>query len=235
MRLAWSEVVSANAPQGNAAHYGNHFTIEDATMRETILTDDEVIDVTTTVRRRPRRVDWSDIETTVEYDDCYSESPWESCDGYEHDVQWLRHPDDNEQCQRGYGWSSANRQAFVITIDDSIVINKWGHTRRPGESKQTWLERVAFYKAQTIDQLVKWYSDGWEWYVASASYGDYRESVGGIDSYSYAEQMAEDELRWEVAATLERAGFIIQNKPEPKPDYSKLDAARDRFKRQLTC
>lgn len=206
-------------------------------MRETILTDDEVIDVTTTVKRQPRRVDWNDIETSVEYDDCYTDAPWESCDGLEHDVQWLRYgADDWQREARGYGWSDANRQAFLITIDDSIVIDKWGHTRLAGESKQSWLERVAFYKAQTIDQLVKWYSHGWHWYVAQASYGDYRESVGGIDCEKYAQQMANDELRAEVATQLEQAGFIVENWPaSDRPHYSKLDAARDRIKRQLTC
>lgn len=157
-------------------------------------------------------VDFEDIARNVEYEDYY-EAPWDAWDGWEHSVDWNPEYDD----ARGYAWCTWKRKYCRITIDDSTVIDKWGFTQRHGEAKQVWLERVARVKRDKIDQLVEWYQNGWEWYVAVAEWNDYSDCVGAIYSEDYAEETAL-ECALVVASQMERDGYIVTNKPEWQDD-----------------
>lgn len=202
-------------------------------MREVIATDDELIVVETTIKRKRKRIAWESIGTEVVPDYDNGESPWDSCDGLEHEIDWLRSCPDEYGDAENVGYSDSNRQYFRITIDDSTVRAKWGiPAKYQGASRQVVAEYIARAKARTIAQLVRWYSHGWEWYGAKASYGDCETSVWGIDSADYAQELADDELRWEVARELEQAGHTVTGKPEPR-SYSRVDSMRDRIKRQL--
>ena len=183
-------------------------------MLETFTTDTEIIEIETRITRRKRIVDFSEITTRVEYDQFDSRAPWEDCDGWEHEVVWSPSTYDYEglEHRQGYGWSDANRGRFLLSIDDDDIIKKWGFTRLNGESKQVWRERVARVKAGAIEQLKKWYTNGWQWYGGIAEYGDYEESCWGCESEEWAMEVAQ-ECALEVAYRMEEDGYTITNKP----------------------
>lgn len=197
------------------------------TASDTLLTDRKII------MEHNQIINFADIAQSIEYDDCNNEAPWESCDGWDHSIKWLS-TDSNYDIKysRGYGYSSANRQNFLITINDSDIIDKWGLTRRNGESKQVWLERIAKIKQNALNQLVRWYEEGWTWYRAFAEYDIYSDSIGGIDCYEYAEECA-TECALEVAAQMENNGYIVEGKPEPV-HYNYADVFKYRIQYNLT-
>lgn len=196
---------------------------------------DRMVTVETTFREGPICIDYDDIVTSINHDDWMGEAPWESCDGWDHETRKLGYYDHDGLFEsRGYAQTDWNNPNVLIEIDDDDIVDKWGHTRRDGEAKQVWLERVARVKRNALDQLVKWYSDGWEWFAAGAEYGDYSDGIGGIDSYSYAEEMAE-ECRREVAAQMELDGYTVTGKPDPPKPYNRVDAFRDSIRRNLNC
>ncbi len=200
------------------------------------VTDEKVITTSVTVTETDRIVQFDDIlaSVTVEYDEWMSEEPWDHCDGWEHDyerVGYNHHVGIRDS--RGYGWSNANRESFLITVSDD-QIKEWGnydyyHAR--GCSKQVAAELVAEVKRDALDQLVKWHSDGWNWYRTIGEYEGYVGSVGGIDCPDHAEEMRY-EIADEIAADMEADGYIVEGKHNPHR-YSKLDAAKDRFRRNL--
>jgi len=95
-----------------------------------------------------------------------------------------------------------------------------------------WRERVARVKRDAIDQLVKWYSDGWEWWLAVAEYQEYMHCLGGIDDADYAEEVAL-ECAFEVAAEMESDGYIVTNKPEPKNHFDRHAGFKWKLKQNL--
>lgn len=204
---------------------------------QTILSADKVITVTTSVEVTERIVDWNDIEARAEVDEYESDAPWEHADGWEHEARWLRRSElehEEQENAQGYGWSYTNRENFLITLSDDTV-RAWGFSDTefyPGASKQVSRELFAAVKAKNLAQLVKWYTDGWQWYTAVAEYGDVSHNVGMIDSEEYAEEVAETELRGEVADELEAGGYIIVNRPEPDK-WTPARHLRDKIRRNL--
>ena len=186
---------------------------------QTVLTKDKIVRVETIVTESDRVVDYDDIleSVSVEYDEWFHDAPWEHCDGLEHDynrIGW--YAVDDVRGSRGYGYSDANRESFVITIDDDQV-KEWGnydYHRARGCSKQVARELTAQEKRNTLDRLVRWYSNGWEWYSVQGEYKDYIAGVGGVDCPEYAET-----LRWEIAdeiaAEMESDGYIIEDRHNP--------------------
>lgn len=195
------------------------------------LTEHEII----TTTARSRYVDWNDIEARVEYDDDNSETPWYSCDGWEHEFVGIRRFD--ERARDGHAY--VNRAARdggcgFIVVDDAQVI-AWGcKSPYTGASRQACFEYRAQVKRRAVEQLVQWYENGWEWFRAVAEWEGRFDALHGIDCEKYAAECAE-ECRWILANELECEGFIIRNRPAPKPPYSRVEAMRDRIRRQLTC
>ena len=181
-------------------------------------------------------VDWDDIEGSIEPDD-WNDAPWDDCDGWDHETRKLGYYDhDGIKESRGYARTQWNDPNVLIELDDDDIINTWGHTRRAGESKQVWLERVARIKRSALDQLVKWYECGWYVWVACADHGDYTDSLGCIyDDDGCSDYLDECviECRLEVAAQMENDGYIVENKPESTRTYNKIDHHRDRIRRNL--
>lgn len=205
-------------------------------MQERILTADKIVTVSTTTTVENRAVNYDDIECSVEIDDFMSEAPWEHCDGWEHEADWLRYPTDEQRNMQGFGYSDSNRKYFLLSIDDDTVSKRWGCNGYPGASKQVVKEAIAAVKKQAMAQLVKWYSDGWEWYTACAEFNDkeYVNYLGGIDDDDYARECAEGDCRSEVVHEMERDGYIVTNQP-PRKEYSAVDSMRDRIRRNLAC
>lgn len=201
--------------------------------KQTVLTEEHVITVETIVSVADRRVSWDDIETSIEYDD-RCEAPWDECDGFEHEFEReTYHDDERRRDSHAYvNRSPRDGGSGWIVIDDATVIDKWGCVGPAGCSRQVRAESIARAKRQTIEQLVKWYENGWQWYGARAQFGEYEDSVWGIDSEEYAVEVAETEMRWEVAAQLEENGFIVADKPAPRI-YNPVDVMRNRIRRNL--
>jgi len=208
--------------------------------QQRILTADKIVTVTTTVRTENRVVDFSEIKTSVSVDDWMTEAPWEHCDGWEHEAEQHGSKSDfalydtiggNISELQGFGYSVNNREYFLITIDDDTVANRWGCNGYPGASKQVVRESIAEAKRAAIKQLVEWYENGWEWYNADAEYGEFQDSLGGIDSYDYAQECA-DECARNVAHEMEQAGYVVENIP-PAKQYSRVEMMRDQIHRNL--
>ena len=185
-------------------------------MNKTILTSDKVITVTTIVKEYDRVVQFDDIldSVNIEYDDWVGQEPWNECDGWEHNADRVRYDrDDDRRGARGY---VAGRDPVHITVDAD-----WGnydYFRANGCSKQVARELTAQIKRDAIDQLVKWYSDGWEYYFVNGEYQGYFDSVGSIDSYEYAKECKID-VAGKIAAQMENDGYIVEGYHPP----NKLD------------
>lgn len=198
--------------------------------------DETIITTVTTVTETDRIVDYDDIlaSVSVEYDEWFHDAPWDCCDGLEHEYERIgyNHHDDWSR-SRGCGWSDANRERFVITISDD-QIKAWGnydYYRAHGCSKQVARELTAQVKRNTLDQLVKWYSNGWEWYTVHGDYLGYAASVGGVDSYEYAETLRY-EIADEIGDSMLEDDYVIHNRHNPH-EHNKLQYAKDRYKRNL--
>lgn len=200
------------------------------------VSDEKITTTSITVTETDRIVQFDDIleSVTVEFDEWFSEAPWEWSDGWEHDYESVgyNHHDGVEE-SRGCGYSDANRERFLITVSDE-QIKEWGnydYYHNSGCSKQVAAELVAQVKRDALDQLVKWYSNGWEWYLTGGEYKGYTAGVGGIDCPDHAEEMRY-EIAGEIATNMEADGYIVEGQHNPH-EYDKLDATKDRFKRNL--
>lgn len=200
---------------------------------ELLVRDEKIVRIETT--EFDRVVDFDDIVGSIKPDDWTGETPWDNYDGWDHEFSDCNaYSHDDAGYARGYVVGDRNRASGFIEIDDADIVDKWGHTRRDGESKQVWLERVARVKRDALEQLVDWYSNGWSCLLACADHGDYTDSVGGIyddiDS-DYIKEMVL-ECRLEVASRMESDGYIIQGKPERVP-YNRIDAFKARIRHNL--
>ena len=204
-------------------------------MLELLVRDDKIVRVETTVHDRV--VDFEDIAGRAAPDEWSHEAPWEDCEGWEHETRKLGYWDhDGLEESRGYARTGWNDPNVLVELDDDTIVDKWGHTRRDGESKQVWLERVARIKRSALDQLVKWHSDGWYVWCACADYGDYSESVGGMYDDDGCSDYVEEtvlEMRMEIAAQMESDGYTVENQPEPPSPYNRIDQERARIRRNL--
>ena len=202
-------------------------------MNQTILTNDKIIRVKTTVVEEDRIVDFNDIETGVAYDEWFNDAPWDVCDGWEHEfteARQLNHEGYREAI--GYvGWGPNSTDGLIVITDAQVI--EWGCVGYRGCSKQVRAESIARAKRKAMIQLVKWYEHGWSYYTAEATYGEYTDSCCGIDCEVYAETVAQ-ECAYNVAALMEDDDYIIVNRPEITP-YCKVEALRDQIRRQLDC
>jgi hypothetical protein len=73
---------------------------------------------------------------------------------------------------------------------------------------------VAQSMRNRIDQLVKWYENGWEWWFCACEFNGCSASVGGIDDYDYASGECSTEVAMEITRQLEKDGYEVIGKPE---------------------
>jgi hypothetical protein len=107
------------------------------------------------------------------------------------------------------------------------------HAER-GASKQVIAEMIAQDRRRTLDQLTKWYEQGWEYWVACCEFEDYRESLCGIDSLDYAQEVCQ-ELALEVASQMEKDGYVVTGQPLPEKRFRgwTRDGFRENLRRNL--
>lgn len=191
-----------------------------------ILTSDKIIKVETIVTESDRVVDFQDIldSVSVNYDEYMDDAPWDNCDGWEHSVRSIDH--DGERASRGCYHRDRHNNG-IIEIDDSTITDCWGHNGYPGCSKQVRAELIAQVKRNALDQLVKWYEEGWSYYSVQGEYDGYEASIHGIDDYGYADSEVREDIASEIAYQMESDGYIIENLPLRK-EYIAVDNYRQR-------
>lgn len=164
-------------------------------------------------------IDFDDIldKTQVVYDEYDSDTPWDRCDGFEHTVERSHRVEGDAESMRGYCWCDSRRERIVIRLPEGEDYGLYKWHRERGASKQVAREAVAAARRNTLDMLVKWYSDGWEWYGVKCDFEvlgeEYNDSIWGIDDPDYAENEVKPDVAYNVAAELEKAGFTIVNRP----------------------
>jgi len=179
--------------------------------------------------------------TEVVYDNHYTEAPWDNCDGYDHEVETAPHcsysasPLRDAAEMRGYCFRHGNLEHVVITLsdDDHGIFNR---QRSMGATRQVAREAVAADRRRTLDQLVEWYSNGWEWYGVRCDFSllgqDFGASVWGIDDNNYAINVVVPEIADEVADQLEKADFTVTGRPEREP-YSSRESKQSGIRHNL--
>jgi len=191
------------------------------------------------VESAPAVVEFDDIlgATKVVYDECVSDAPWEMCDGFEHTVVSPSRVDGDAKRMRGYCWHSGDRERVVIQLPEGEDYGLYKWHRERGASKQVAREAVAAERRRTLDLLVKWYSDGWQYWGVKCDFEvlgeEFHDSVWGIDDEDYAEREVVSEIADNVAAELEKAGFTVNSRPERVYSSRADKQARLRYNLQL--
>lgn len=171
----------------------------------------------------PAIIDYADVAAggRVEVEE-ESETPWDHCDGYEHDVlqrnrahEVLAGCDDLRQV-RGYFCGRYN-EAGIIRLTGRCRQKDWEYYRQRGFARQVAAEAIASAVRHTLDQLVKWYEDGWQWYYACCEFEvdgrDYSQGCGMIDDEEYAARDVLPDMIKEVVQALEAEGYTVINQP----------------------
>lgn len=178
-----------------------------------------------TVTIEPAEVPWSDIldAVTVEPDTDMTDAPWDNCDGWEHTAEPLRYYD-AEHCEaRQNSTRYVNRATrdggdVWLTLDlDKAGLPDWRYFHAKGASKQVAHELAAMQVRSAYKQLADWYSNGWEYWYVSAELKGCHAGCGGVDDYQYATGEMTEEIAHELAADLERNGYLVTDKPAPVP------------------
>ncbi len=127
-------------------------------------------------------------------------------------------PHYNESDVAGSGY---DRFLVIVTREQAA---KWGIYEFVGNgqvSRQVAYERAEAIRRKAIDQLVRWYDEGWSYWGVVCEYLHYEESVWGIDDYDHAEGEAADDMARQVAHAMRKDGFEITGVPEPEPAWKR--------------
>ncbi len=207
------------------------------TATTTIRTGDVLVHTTVTTEVESAHVDFDDILAAVKVspDESMSgEAPWDWCDGFAHTAERLSRFDegrDTADQRRGYCYSDGHRERIIITAQWDTDLYRW--YRDNGASRQVAREMVALSLRKRLDQLVKWYTNGWEWWYCGGEYKGCSDGVGGIDDYRYAHDEVRRECAENIAHQLEQAGYVVAGKPTPNGADTRQQK-RDRFRRNRT-
>jgi hypothetical protein len=166
----------------------------------------------------PACVDFRDIleATTFEEDDFCGE-PWANCDGYEHTSI---EPDSLPVSQWGaatrgyYRPRSYNGHSGLLVLDDTEQATSYEYYRSRGASKQVARECIAANIRHTLDQLVEWYADGWQWYGSKCEFEGYEDSLWGVSTLD-DEDYTRNEVASQVASQMQSDGYTILNWSHP--------------------
>lgn len=195
----------------------------------------------------------------VEPDDD-ARAPWNDLDGWEHhlltqdafetkvyETTHVNHKwSDEDYCRERYrkmredfkvgcGYFATDRGDRKWIVLDYDVSANFDYMRSRGASKQVARELAAAERRRSIQQLVKWYENGYEsWYVSGSYRG--RESSVGWDDEDTAATEGIRHVADEIASELERDGYIISGEP-PEPKRFKNgytpEGMKDRITRQM--
>lgn len=198
-------------------------TVTNRAHSRAILADRGVIqEVAVTVTEAPIEIAWADLikACRLEPDDV-PETPWREDDAYSHTVTQAY--GETDHLRRGYVRYSEHIGRFngpsVVELSSDWETNEGAYLRKHyrdlGASKQVVAEKAAEAKRRMLDQLVEWYTRGWEWWCAVCEFGGHVESLGMIDTDDdkYILGDVYPELAEEVASALEDEGHVITGRP----------------------
>jgi len=179
---------------------------------------DHFVHTTVMVTTETIEVDFNDIVEAVQVDpdECFGETPWDMCDGYDHTATSINRMDAHRyemESARGYCWHGGDRERVIITMAEHVDTDLFKWYRDQGASKQVAAEMVALSLRKRLDQLTHWYEHGWQWWYVHGQYRGYEDSVGGIDDYGYARDSVREEIAMNITAALEDDDYIVTNKP----------------------
>jgi len=207
-------------------------------MRNTFRHGDTMI----AVESQPATIAFDDLlAATKIVADNENTTPWDNCDGFEHTATPERRLPDEMGGRKMQGSVYSNREHLVIQLPAGEDYGIYQYMREHGASRQVAREAVAAGRRQTIDQLVKWYSDGWEWYGVQCEFevlgNEYEASLWGIDNPDYAEREVKEEMAHEVARQLEKAGYTVTGQPDRQGPYLKhrREVKQERLTRNLAA
>lgn len=195
-------------------------------MRNTFRHGDTMI----TVESRSATIAFDDLlaATEVVCDEDESLTPWEHSVGFEHTAtpeRRFRNEADTREMQ-GSVYCNGHRERLVIELPKDEDYGIYQYMRARGASKQVACEAVAAERRRTLARLVKWYSEGWEWFGVRCRFAvlgdEYEDSLWGIDDPQYAENVTE-EIALNVAAQLEEAEYTVTDKPEHRQGWTRAD------------
>lgn len=174
------------------------------------------------------------VENTDDYD-----SPWDRCDGFEHEARPPHKLPDaaDARAMQGYCRTWDRGERFVIDVPRENKAT-FDYYRQNGASRQVAAEMVALDRRRTLATIVKWYEDGWVWYgvrcQVDALGEEFADSLWGIDVADYAEKEIKIDVACEVAGQLEAAGYTVTGKPNRAPTREDKIAGR-RWRALLQC
>ena len=187
-------------------------------MRKTFRDGNVMISVETA----PAVIEFADIldATKVVSDEYETMTPWENCDGFEHEAIPSRCLPDEADARAMHGYIYWDRERHVLTLPKGEDYGIYQYMRAQGASRQVAAEAVAAKRRRTLDQLKGWYANGWQWHGVKCNFEvlgeEFEASVWGIDDEDYAEREVKQEIALEVAAQLEAAGYTVIGRPEPE-------------------
>lgn len=202
------------------------------THRNTMRVGDIIVTTTVRTEVESATIDFDDIlaASQVEPDETmWGETPWESCDGYEHSVD----KDHDIYSEEARGWCFSKCAGHYVNIEIEWDHNLFEWYRERGATKQVAHEMVALSLRKRLDTLVDWYENGWEWWSVCCEYGDEIDSCHGIDDHDYAYNDIRLECALNVAHELEQAGYEVHGRPEYNDAIAHRWLKRDRLKYNL--
>ena len=192
------------------------------------------------VESAPATVDYDDIleATKIIYDNDSDEAPWDNCDGFEHTCTPARRFDFDPSDMRGQCYN--HREQVVIQLPRGEDYGIYQYQRECGATRQVASEAVAAERQRTLNQLVKWYTHGWQWFGVKCDFKvlgkEFNDSLWGIDDYNYAEDKVKPEIADNVASQLEKAGFTVTGRLVLYPEHQaheRRKTIQERFQRNL--
>lgn len=208
--------------------------------------------VTVTTKVTPAVIDFNDILAACKVEeDLDRPAPWEDMDGWEHEEYRLSRIEDDggwghaeEVYPDGaskptYRWVCHYNKDDVVSVghyDQRLVVvsfdraGEWLGGPAPGEHRQVYWERLAESRRRNLEQLKRWYRDGWVYYAVVCEFLGRFAGTGGIqtkdDSPSdpYLDDCKED-VALEVADELGKDGYTVVNRPDRKTRQARRDLA----------
>ncbi len=122
---------------------------------------------------------------------------------------------------------------LLIVVPWETAVEWQGKEPARGGSRQRFREHVAEHRKKAIEQLIRWYEDGWQYWWVSCNFMDYQASVGGgmvdddEENDPYILEVKED-IAEEVAGQMEKDGYTVINRPEN--DYNSRAAKQKRLR-----
>lgn len=163
-------------------------------------------------------IDWQSIldACVVEPDETMSDAPWDWSGSLEHTARYANQTHGIYTCldAKGYFYDRGGRPR-IVRMKPDLKLFEW--YRDHGCSRQVAAEMVAKQDRVDVSRIVNWRANGWQWWQVHCEINGVSDSLGGINSESYARGECCADVARVVASDLDRAGYTITGLPDPEP------------------